>query len=357
MKNTLISLILLLTSLLTANQSHWQGTLGKSRIYLELNCDINKEQEEKNACRFSRYFYESQLQDIVMQSGGEIAKNRYALQVVHSEKIVEEFILTYSHGMLKGTWKSKGKSLKVALKKLKLNDEYDAFEKFRTKFLKFKRKKVEKLKGSKKELVWISEKHSGTSFFRLGNRFSKTSRNKVNPVLDELQNEFSVGTLSCASPFNYGTGMEAIETQLTYLSENLVGLSFFLNYFCGGPYPDFNTRRHLYDLHNGKRYKLEDILTIANMPEKIRELAFKANGMELKAQEKLKDDLQNGGYDPYDLQYWEHVDWRYSKKGIEFFLSFSTAERCYRGDSYFIPFSLLKPYTNKSFPYELGEEE
>jgi len=354
MKTIMITLALFLLTPLTANVSYWQGTVGKSKIYLQLNYDITKEQKEENACRYSRYFYESQLQDIVMERGG-ISKNHYRLQVVHDEKVVEEFTLTHAHGSLKGTWKSKGKSLKVVLKRLKLNDKYDAFENFRTKFLKFKRKRVEKLKESKKELVWIEELHSKTSFFRLGNGFSKTSRNSVNPTLDELQNEFSIAILTCTSSFIYGTGMEKIKAERTYLSSNLIGFEFFLNYFCGGPYPDFNTRRHLYDLHTGKRYKLEDILTIANNPEKLRELAFKADGLELKAQESSKNDLKNVGYDPYDLEHWESIGWQYGKKGINIFLKFRTYERCYRGDSFFIPFSLLKPYKNKSFPYEFGE--
>jgi hypothetical protein len=335
-----------------ANESYWQGTIGKNKIYLKLDCDISKVSKDKDSCRFSRYFYESQLQDIVMKHGGEIAKNRYRLQVVHSDKIVEEFILNHNNGVLKGTWTSNAKSLKVVLKKLKLNRKYDAFETFKIKFLKFKREKVEKLKTFKKELVWIEEAHSKTSFFRLGNGFSKASRNKVNPVLDELQNEFSTGTLSCASAFSYGTGMETIYAQRTYLSSNLIGIDIPLNYFCGGAYPDFNIRRHLYDLHSGKKHKLEDILTIAKEPSKIRDLAFKAEGMELKAQEPSK---AGRGYDPYDLEHWEFMGWAYGKKGIDFFLNFCTAERCYRGDSYFIPFEMLKPYKNKSFPYELGE--
>jgi len=344
------------TSLLE-NENYWQGTIGKSKIYLELNCDISKATEDKDSCRFSRYFYETQLQDIVMEHGGAIAPNRYRLQVVHKDNVVEEFVLNHSNGVLKGTWESKGKSLKVVLKKLKLTQEYDAFETFRAKFLKFKREKVEKLKSSKKELVWIEELHSKTSFFRLGNGFSKASRNRVNPVFDELQNEFSTATLGCASAWNYGTGMETIHASPTYISSNLIGLDIYLNYFCGGAYPDFNTRRHLYDLHSGKRYKLEDILTIAKQPSKIRELAFKAAGRELKAQEPSKDELQNEGYDPYDLQYWEYVGWEYGKKGIDFFLNFSTPERCYRGDSYFIPFKMLKPYKNRLFPYAFGGVE
>jgi len=339
--------IIFLTSLL-ASENYWQGSIGKSKIYLKLSCDIEKGTEEKNVCRFSRYFYESQLQDIVMENGEKVGENGIRLQVVHKDKIQEEFMLKYDKGKLNGHWRSKGKTLSVKLKPLILNDKYDAFEQFRRKFLKFKRVKVEKLKKRNKELVWIEEAHADTMFFRLGNGFSKISRTKVNPVLDELQNEFSAGTLSCASSWNYGTGMEPIKSDLTYLTDNLIGVSFFLNYFCGGAYPDFNTRRHLYDLHSGKEYTLKDILTIANNPSKLRELAFKAEGMELKAQAEAD---AKGGYDPYELSYWEYMSWQYEKKGIQFFLNFSTPERCYRGDSYLIPFELLRPYKNKTFPY------
>ena len=45
------------------------------------------------------------------------------------------------------------------------------------------------------------------------------------------------------------------------------------------------------------------------------------------------------------------MDWSYEKDGIRFFFNFSTASRCFRGDSYLISFKLLKPYKNSDFPY------
>jgi len=68
--------------------------------------------------------------------------------------------------------------------------------------------------------------------------------------------------------------------------------------------------------------------------------------------EKITD--QNG-YDAYNLTHWDFVDWSYEKKGIRIYLDFCSASRCYRGDSFLISFKLLKPYKNKSFPYEFGE--
>ena len=356
MNKILITLSLFLVTTLIAHESYWKGQIGDSKIYLELNCDITKEQKEKNSCRFSRYFYESQLQDIIMARGGEISKNRYRLQVIHADKVVEEFLLEHTHGILQGSWKSDGKNLQVLLKRIPLDhSSNDAFEKLRTQFLDYKRKKIETLEEQHKEFVWIEESHSKSSLFRLGNGFSKTSREHLNPLLDELQNTFSTSTLSCATSYEYGTGMREIKALGTYLSEDLIGFECMLDYFCGGAYPDFYTRRYLYDLHSGKRYRLDEILTIAKEPSKIRDLAFKAKGKERKPS---KDDLPSEGYDhydPYDLHHWQNIGWEYGKYGIRFFLQFRTYERCFRGDSYFVPFALLKPYKNKSFPYPFGK--
>jgi len=372
MKITIITLALFLLTPLTANESYWQGTVGKSKIYLQLNCDIMKEQKEENACRYSRYFYESDLQDIVMERGDKISKNHYRLQVIHDEKVVEEFTLTHTHGNLNGIWKSKGKSLKVVLKKLKLNDKDDAFENFRTKFLKFKREKVEKLKESKKELVWIEEMHSKTLLFRLGNGFTSESRNKLNPILDKLQKLDASTSLGCSTSYFYGTGIESLASSVGYLSDNLINFSQSISYYCGGAHPDFGTIHYLYDLHSAKKYSLEDILVFQkNTPhnnedgendkwyeyidniraKKLRELAFKSKNIPLKA-EKV---TENNGYDAYNLIHWKFVDWSYEKKGIRIYLDFCSADRCYRGDSFLISFKLLKPYKNKSFPYKFGE--
>ena len=369
MKKTIIIVALLLTSLM-ANESYWQGTIGKSKIYLKIDCNLDKKSDEQNSCSFARYFYESQLQDIVIHNVERFINDAYKLQVVHNDKVVEKFLLKYRKGRLKGTWTSKGKSLKVVLKKLELNNKYNAFETCRTKFLKFKRKRVEKLKASKRELVWIDEVHSGISLFRLGNGFSSKVRNRLNSLLDKMQKEESSSTLSCVSD-GYGSEDNYSEYQVVYISSDILTMSHSAGGYCyGNAHPSFGTSFDVFDLHTGKKYELEDIIVFAkNVPKhskgyseewrhyqdtirakKLRELAFKSAGIELKA-----SSSNEGGYDPYDLDHWDFTHWAYEAKGIEVFLHFCEANRCYRGDSYLIPFKLLKPYKNKSFPYEFGK--
>jgi len=346
---------ILFLSLIFANESYWKGTIGENTIYLKLNCHTENSQQSKKNCNFSRYFYQSHLQDIVIEHGIEQPKNHYKLEVIHNDKIVELFILDKTSNMLKGFWESKGKHLKVILKRINLNNGYDTFEKLKIKFLSFKRIKVEKISDSK-EFVWIEELHSHTKFFRLGNGFNKKSREIINPILDKLQNKFSIAVLGCSSAWDYGSEIENnIHSKLNYLSANLIGFEVFISGFCEGEaHPDFETTRYLFDLYSGKRYKLKNILTIADKPALIRNLAFQANRLPLKPLS--KKDFQNKGYDPYDIKHWKSIGWKYTSKGIVFYLHFYTANRCYRGDSLFVPFSMLKPYKNKSFPYVFGKK-
>jgi hypothetical protein len=64
------------------------------------------------------------------------------------------------------------------------------------------------------------------------------------------------------------------------------------------------------------------------------------------------------GYDPYDLIFWQYIDWAYEKDGIRIYLNFSAYLKCYRGDkdeSFFIPFEMLQQYKNNKFPYPFGK--
>lgn len=374
---------LLLFSTLNANDTIWQGTIGKSKIYMYLPCEPAKEYDEKkNDCGYGEYFYVSQLQSIKMETAlSPSEKYAVRLQVLHSMEedatSEEAFSLNYKNGMLVGRWESKkSKALTVKLQRYKIKKPSQYLEedyyRIREKYMEFKRGKVEKFAPQKKELVWIKETKSGVDMFRLGNGFSAKSRKKLNPIFDASHTADSIAYLTCSSRWDYGSGMEALSNEVTYLSTDLLGYSNFMSYFCGGAHPDFGTSYLLYDLHNGKRYRLEDIVVFSkNMPkhtekysrdwsnyangiqaETLRALAFKAAGMKLKAQ-KQSDDM----YDPYALSHWQYMDWSYEKKGIRFFLNFCTAARCFRGDSYLIPFKLLAPYKNKNFPYKFGDKK
>ena len=363
-----------------AQTNIWHGYIGKSEIYCYLPCDVTKKIDKDNSCGYGSYFYRKFLQDIKLEEALPPTKNyKFNLQVKHSlddNADAEEFFeLNYKKGKLIGYWSQIGKKLSLKLtpysSKSKNDDAEEVFTSLRREFLKFKRGKVQKFPKRKKELVWIEEEHTQSTMFRLGNGFSSSIRKKLNPVLDKSQEQDALFELTCGSRWSYGSGVESLVNEITYLSKDLLGYSNFSSYFCGGAHPDFGTTHYLVDLHTGKYYALSDIVKFQqNVPKstdnweertkyselvarKLRELAFKAEGMELKENEKLEED----GYDPYQLSHWEYMDWSYEKDGIRFFLDFCTAARCFRGDSYLIPFKLLSPYKNLDFSYAFKNTE
>ena len=212
----------------------------------------------------------------------------------------------------------------------------------------FKRIKTETL-NNKKEIVLIEAGASDNLFFRLGNGFSKKSREVINPMLDKLQSTAFNEALECKKE-SKRSGFDdyeyTINTSLAYSSSQLIGFRTFLSYYCGGVHPDSHSTYSLLDTRSAKKYKLEDILSIATDYKKIRNLAFAEAGMTLEPKKNIKYD---DGYDPFDLRHWESLKWELRKKSIRFYLTFSTAERNFRGEYYEISFKNLKQYLSKRF--------
>jgi len=200
----------------------------------------------------------------------------------------------------------------------------------------YKRVKTEKI-NSTQEIVWLEAGSSDNLFFRLGNGFSKKTREIINPMIDKLQASAYDDARECkksASDNEYN-----IHSNLSYSSSELIGFSTSLFYDCGGSHPDHYTTYTLIDAKNGRKYKLKDILSIPKDFRKIRDLAFSEN----------KKNIADNEYNPSDLYHWENLTWELRKDGIRFYLNFSTSERSFRGDYYEISLEKLKPYLSNKF--------
>lgn len=319
----------------------WQGMIGKAQIFMSVDCNVEDLEKNLQDCHFNSYFYQSSLQDInFMDEKYNSDKQEFILTVGNGEKVYETFYLHYTNQQFRGKWKDDHKIFPVSL----TLEQIDNIDRIKAKFLKLSYIKKEQIEKSK-ELVWIKERFSKTEFFRLGNGFSKSQRETINPILDQLQMEYSHNALSCYNSWEHASGMESSGiSNLEYISDKLLSFSVNVSYDCGGAHPDFYTSHYTFDLDSGHIYKLKEILNIADKPEKIRDLAFEEAGMKLEPSN-VKDGNQ---YDPYDLYYW-YDDWDVTEKGIRFYLNFSSAERCYRGDYYEVSFERLKPYLSKDF--------
>ena len=341
---------MLISTLFLNAETLWKGTIGKSPIFMQLMCNEKTLKKEPKKCYFESYFYLSSLQNITLDGKYDDQKKQFDLEVGTYNKIHEKFTLKYKNGKFKGTWSKGAKTLNVFLTPYK---KAKSINEIKIDLLKFKREKVEKL-SHKKELVWIEEKFSKNLFFRLGNGFSKKSREAVNPLLDDLQKEYASGDLGCFNAWAYGSGMDAPSSpHLQYLSNQLLGFYVSVSYDCGGVHPDFFTARYTVDMATGKVYKLADILTIAGDAEKIRALAFAEAGLKLEPNKKEEKE----SYDPYRLSHWKYLNWDITKTGIRFYLDFCSAARCFRGDYYEVSFKRLKPYLSKEFLKKIEAEE
>lgn len=328
-----------------------RGTIGNLPVYLQLE-EFTSNENPNVTIADGTYFYEKQLKDIVLR--GTKNGNAYSLFLNRDGKNFDERIVVNASGAGKfvGTWTSKsGKSLPVSLELLdvsKINNPYknydfvrnlDPFEYARTAFFKLKRDSVTSKKG--KSFVWFSETHCEAALFRLGNGFSKQTLELINPRLDSIHFQQIFEQLTCASYENVSSGSNIYyQTDISYLSEDLLGFSIFSAYDCGGAHPDQGSQGYLVDLHSGKFYDLEDAYNIS-----AASLLKLENSIHQFKKPKSDDEC-----DYTDAEIWKYPSWNFTEKGIEFTPIFPRFMRACEED-FLIPFSALKPFRKASFPY------
>jgi hypothetical protein len=354
-----------------------EGTLGKIPIYMS----FEDYQSEDNQIYPVRYFYKSSLKDIVLR--GKVNGNNFefAKEDLNDTKIPyqEKFNLIQSpNGTFTGTWTDKkGTKLDVNLKpfdmkgfesKLKpnklLHNFYDnpmGFVKVNS--IQFKADSTSVYKG--KTLEWFSVKQCRAHFFRLGKGFSEAVKTKINPLLTQIHYENAIDQLDCAGESDYSDGNGIDYTvSVNFLNENLIGFNIFSSYYCGGAHPDFGGNGLLIDLKTAKSFEIDDIIAFdksATTEKKsnfdkysaYRNDFFAPKLLEIinkkqhfKKPKKADDDQ----CDYTDLEFWNYPSWNFTEKGIEFTPIFYRAARNCE-EPFLVPFSALRKYKNKEFPY------
>lgn len=378
MKAPIFILIFLLSTSATQAQKvlDLQGTIGKLPVYFHLEVSESTESTGATTVQGS-YFYETSLKDIVLQ--GTKNGDEFSLYLNQDGRTFDErcVISPEDDGTFTGTWTSnKGKTLPVSLKELdasKFDHPYkengyvrelrknDVFNYARTSFIKLRRDSTTNLKS--KLFVWFSETHCNASLFRLGNGFAKETNEIINPKLDSIHFLNIIRQLTCASYKNYSTGKDIYyETRISYLDEKLLGFNIFSYYDCGGAYPDGGSEGYLIDLHSGKQYSIDEILSFHSSvvieTEKnfeqfsnYREQYFAPQLLQLETaahhftKPKTEDDC-----DYTDAEVWQFPSWNFTEKGIKFTPGFPHVMAMCRED-FLVPFSALRPYKNPKFPY------
>lgn len=357
-----LSIILLFVSSIVHAQTTFQleGTIGKSPVYMSLSVYPPSGTDSETSIMGS-YYYKKSLKDIFL--GGRIENNEYLLSVEDElDKIAESFRLVKKGDSFTGTWTNKnGKTLSVNLKPISTiqgNYQYDnidimrflkannLYDYVRLSNIKLQRDTVDSI--GDKSFVWFSEVHCQAPFFRLGNGFTDKQRQIVNPILDKIHLHNILDQLQCTTRWYYnndGVGID-YNVSVNYIDDNLLGFQIFASYYCGGAHPDFGGVGYLLDLKSGASYSLSDVYDLT--PATISKLLTDRYHFEKPIDE------DDDPCDYTDLSVWEFYSWSVNKEGISFTPSFP---RVYRSceDSFLLPYSDLKPYIKKSFPYELNK--
>lgn len=348
-----------------------QGTVGSYPIAMRISC------YEDSSCSDTRYYYKKVLKDIVLD--GKRNGTHFTLHTseYNKEAVRETFDLQQQPDeSFTGTWTSGGRKLPVKLtpisaaavhhpyksaKEVNKEPAADAYEYLRSSLLTFVRDSVTKYKN--RQLVWLHEKGSGVSFFRLGNGFSAVQLQKVNPLLEAIHLENAMNQLSCSSPWG---GSIDFTVDVSYLDNNLLAFHIFASWSCGGAHPDFGGTGYLTDLNTGRQFDLEDILAFDAsvtteaksgfdkysqyrsdfLAPKLMALMIKAHGFEAP---KSDEDC-----DYTDVEIWDFPSWKFTAEGIAFTPIFGRVMRACENE-YLLPFSLLQPFKNPAFPYKFPE--
>ena len=270
----------------------YEGTIGKYQIFLEL--DYNK----TRASAF--YFYKSQLQNIFLD--GEISINKLILFEKHSnkKKKKELFTLSINKDKISGTWQNNGRLLNVSLSKTSRDiDEYKLMN------LEYVRDSITTY--NKKDLVWFTEKHSKKSLFRLGNGFTNSERDFINPKLDAIHIDHAKTGLNC--------DWADINIEIELLSNQYISFTEYSSIYCGGAHPNQNTVGYNFDFKNKIQLdKLIDIYPNLNHYKLLKK--------------KYENEIQLDSecrYFTKGEEFWEYYSWVLTKKGITIIPSYPHA--------------------------------
>lgn len=364
MKKIIVSILLLVFGIQfihSQNSYFLEGQLGKNKIYLTFKSD--------NIDLDGSYFYRNSLKNIPLK--GVVNKGKFVLKFEnYGNKILEKFELTKSSNKtFTGFWTNqKRKKITLTLTAIDFSkfpsnsaiSSENNLDVVKLSLLEFKQDSVATFHG--KELVWYSEKHCYSPFFRLGNHFSERNKSTINPILNTIQIQNSLAQLDCSSGFEYNTG-NGIEytVSVNYMNDNLLGFKIFSSWSCGGAHPDFGGQGYLLDLNNGKEYDIDDILAFDktvttkkqggfNAYSAYRQTFFAPRIFELinTYTPLTNEDDRDCNYT--DLEIWNFPSWSFTEEGIEFTPYFYRAARACE-EPFLVPFNSLKQFKNPKFPY------
>ena len=244
------------------------GTLGKANVVVEL--DLNKPEEVTG-----RYFYQKHRLDLPLN--GTLKDNELSLM-----EGTDDFddtprpTITLEHdekGNWQGTWTDpKGISLPVMLTPAVLpdtaDDSYpgsllhsDPYEYLRLSGLTLVEGKRQDFMGY--TLQWWSEPQSHISLFEVVSGYPQPQLTAINARLRTRLWQEVISWHTCMlGATRFGEGDYSQTVTPTYLSPEVISISVFTNYDCGGAHPDFGEAPINLSAKTAEPLTLEDVLWI-----------------------------------------------------------------------------------------------
>jgi len=309
----------------------FKGTIGDEVVYLKMDCPTDKDSLSKKEYHSGSFFYASSFdfEYDIERKKGESSLDKYTFFVYLTSFVYDEIAvlkLTYRDGSFFGLYLQDKKQKEVILKPYR--EDESTLDEIKREIFSFKKEKIEKVDGNK-SIVWIKERGSKIRFIRLGEGFSKTQREQINPFLKREHIRFIQSKCMFVCTFDFS---------IVFLSDDIIELRV----------DDDKYGYYLYyDLHKPKRYTEEDIFSFGENPDMrdVIKMIFKRNGWDSNSNKSryCKEMAKDIGMERVAKGY-------FTKKGFVFRGLEDGLDRCDR--ELFLPYKVLKKYRNKNFPYK-----
>lgn len=247
----LIAVILLLAAWpALAAGGVWRGTIGASRVVVELPADGDP--------IYGRYFYERHRRDIPLEGRREGT-------ALHLHEDAGDWTLDASRpDLLTGEWRGGTRRLPVRLERFRgaaadperaslAKDDPYAF--LRAASMKLVAARVQSVGPYR--LQWYVEPTTGVELFRIAQGYDATTRARLNRVLATRHWSDIAAAAECRSMEH---GDYTVTTTLRRIAPSILSVSLFASWDCGGAHPDFGDSPLNVDPRTGRELALEDVL-------------------------------------------------------------------------------------------------
>ncbi|ENC6422504.1 hypothetical protein ACEUAT_19085 [Aeromonas veronii] len=340
----------------------YQGKVGRMPVVMTLDAS-------SDGTVSGRYFYRKYRKDIPL-SGKWEGKNLLLSEGWNNsepEKIAMR--LEQAGNGLRGEWVGKkplsivltvvdGRAIQIPDPVLASWRQRDPYELLRLEGLSLKTNKSEPFQGY--GLQWLQEPQSNITLFRITSGLPAELLGKLNHVLADRQWSEVASYFQCMSSPMGGEFDQTVTPHL--ISPNLLSVSIFTGYFCGGSHPDFGDSPLNIDVATGEVLALEDLLWVGSgAPVKFDKKSYDPAESDYKAKSlapwivkefqrlypnEMVPDPEECNY--ADPSVWEYASWYMTGNGIVLDPSFPRVERnCELTEWSILPWSVIKQHPGR----------